>query len=69
MELETWPITAATLLRHSSDLHALAAAMIWYHFLHILLYAEPTIHDAAYTPKVSARHSYPGPFLKFASAS
>lgn len=36
-----------------SFLTCLAAAMIWYHLLHILLYAEPVLRDVAYAPNVS----------------
>ncbi|KAI1924737.1 hypothetical protein LOZ12_000273 [Ophidiomyces ophidiicola] len=33
---------------------AAAAAMLWFHLLHILLYAEPVLKDATYAAKVQA---------------
>ncbi|RAL05936.1 Zn(II)2Cys6 transcription factor [Aspergillus ibericus CBS 121593] len=29
-----------------------AAAMLWYHLLHLMLYAEPVLQDVAYIPKI-----------------
>lgn len=69
LRLESWSPTTIVLLCHPTDVHALAAAIIWYHLLHILLYAEPTIHDIAYMPKVSATLPCPWSFVKSYSGS